>query len=179
MKIMILSDSHSMNKAELLKLMGRHQVDYYIHCGDIYMTFDGLDLDNFYNVRGNNDRPPIAKELTLTIDNLKFYIVHGHLYNVDFGIQELETYAKANHIDIVCFGHTHNPTYIIKDHITFINPGSVTYPRGQYRSPTYCLFDTKTKKVDFYDVKQNAICDPFHEEAKEPFSIFSFFKKKK
>ena len=179
MKIMILSDSHSMNKTELLKLMKRHKVDYYIHCGDIYMTFDGLALDHFYNVRGNNDRPPIPKELTMVIDGLKFYIVHGHLFNVDFGIQELETYAKENHIDIVCFGHTHNPTYIVKDNIIYINPGSVTYPRGKYRGATYCLFDTQTKKVDFYDVKQNEICHPFYEKPKETFSIFHFFKKKK
>lgn len=179
MKIMILSDSHSMNKAELLKLMSRHQVDYYLHCGDIYMTYQGLELENFYNVRGNNDRPPIPQELTLDIDGLRFYIVHGHLFNVDFGISELETYAKNNHIDIVCFGHTHSPTYIIKDQITYINPGSVTYPRGKYRSPTYCLFDTASRQLDFYDVKTNTICDPFHEDAKEPFSIFNFFKKKR
>lgn len=179
MKIMILSDSHSMNKTDLIKLMGRHHVDFYIHCGDIYMTFDGLNINNFYNVRGNNDRAPIPKEITMEIDGLKFFIVHGHLFNVDFGIQELETYAKENNIDVVCFGHTHNPTYIVKNDIIFINPGSVTYPRGKYRSPTYCLFDTETKKIDFYDVKQNNICDPFHEEAKETFSIFNIFKKKK
>lgn len=179
MKIMILSDSHSMNKEDLLKLLNRHNVDYYIHCGDIFMTYQGLDLDNFYNVRGNNDRPPIPQDITMKIDGITFYIVHGHQFNVDFGIHELEDYAKKHHIDIVCFGHTHNPVYTIKNNITFINPGSVTYPRGKYRFPTYCLYDTQTKRVDFYDVKQRKICDPFCEEPKKSFSIFNLFKKKK
>ncbi|MGN1181731.1 MAG: metallophosphoesterase family protein [Faecalibacillus sp.] len=179
MKIMILSDSHSMPKNKLVQLLNRHQVDYYIHCGDVYMPFTEIDNDHFYIVRGNNDMNPIPQNLTLMIDGLKFYIVHGHLYNIDYGIQELEYYAKENNIDVICFGHTHNPFYQVKDHITYINPGSVTYPRGQYRGPTYCLFDTQNQEVTFYDVNKNDICDPFSKEEKQSFSFFSLFKKKK
>ncbi|MGN1033663.1 MAG: metallophosphoesterase family protein, partial [Intestinibacter sp.] len=38
--------------------------------------------------------------------------------------------AKNNNIDFVVYGHTHIPEYKIIDNITFINPGSTTYPRG-------------------------------------------------
>ena len=55
MKIMILSDSHSMTKQTLLNFINQHPADYYIHCGDIYMPYSPLEIDNFYNVRGNND----------------------------------------------------------------------------------------------------------------------------
>lgn len=45
------------------------------------------------------------------------------------GIKSLYKYAKENNIDFVVFGHTHIPTYETIDNITFINPGSLTYPR--------------------------------------------------
>ena len=179
MKVMILSDSHSMPKKELFKIMELQQADEYIHCGDIYMPFENLEKKHFYNVRGNNDRKPIPDHLTLEIDGLRFFIVHGHLYHVDHGIHELENYAKDHHIDVVCFGHTHQPFYLVKDQIIYINPGSVTYPRGTYRRPTYCLFDTQSKEVVFYDVKDQTRCDPFVKQEKESFSFFHLCKNKK
>ena len=179
MQIMILSDSHSMKKNDLIKIINRHPADYYIYCGDIFMPYTDMNIDHFYIVKGNNDRPPVPENLTLEIDGLNFYIVHGHLYHVDSGIHELEKYAKENHIDVVCFGHTHQPTYIVQNEITYINPGSVTYPRGKYRYPTYCLFDTKTKKVTFYNVKNDELCDPFQTEPKKKLSFRHIFHKKR
>lgn len=179
MQIMILSDSHSMKKNDLIKIISRHPADCYIHCGDVFMPYTDIEIGHFYIVKGNNDRPPIPENLTLEIDGLNFFIVHGHLYHVDAGIQGLASYAKEHHIDVVCFGHTHRPTCQIQDDIIYINPGSVTYPRGQYRYPTYCLFDTKTKKVTYYNVKDDKVCDPFQAEPKKNFSLRHIFQKKR
>ena len=44
MKIMILSDSHSMTKQTLLNFINQHPADYYIHCGDIYMPYSPLEI---------------------------------------------------------------------------------------------------------------------------------------
>ena len=55
MKVMILSDSHHISKTDLLTLLKNNHVDYYIHCGDIYKSFDKITLPNFYLVKGNND----------------------------------------------------------------------------------------------------------------------------
>lgn len=171
MKIMILSDSHSMSKIDLLNLLKNNHVNYYIHCGDIYLTYDGISLNSFYLVRGNNDYGNIPDELLLTIDNLKIFVVHGHRYDVDYNLDHLKHIAKEKGADIVLFGHTHNPYYGIHDGIIFINPGSVCYPRGRYRNPTYCIFDTETKTNTFYDVTTLQPCDPFNivKKAKEPF----------
>lgn len=172
MKIMILSDSHAMSKTDLLNLLKANQVNYYIHCGDIYMTYDGLNLNNFYIARGNNDFSDIPYELFITLDNLKFFIVHGNRYDVDYNLDYLHTAAKQKGADIVCFGHTHQPFLDTKDGIIMINPGSTCYPRGQYRYPTYCILDTETKKVTYYNVTTLAPCDPFSREKtakKEPF----------
>ena len=78
MKIMILSDSHSMTKQTLLQFIKNHPASYYIHCGDIYMPYTPLEVDHFYNVRGNNDFVDLPKDLTLDIDHLKFFICHGY-----------------------------------------------------------------------------------------------------
>lgn len=179
MLVMIVSDSHSMNKTTLINTLKKHPADYYIHCGDIFMPYKDLELTHFYNVRGNNDGPQITSELNLEIDGLTFWITHGHQYNVDFGIEGLKHHIKNHHCDIVCFGHTHNPTYIKEDGTIYLNPGSLSYPRGRYMSPTYCLFDTKTKEVTYYDLKTGEKCDPFHEEPKEKFSLFKMLFQKK
>ena len=56
---------------------------------------------------------------------------------------EFRSNMHSNHkIDVVCFGHSHNPTCYKKENTLFINPGSVTFPRGNYPHPTYCIFDT-------------------------------------
>lgn len=120
MKIMILSDSHSVSKTDLLTLLKNNSVNYYIHCGDIYMTYDGINLNSFYLVRGNNDFGNIPDELFITIDDLKFYIVHGHRYDVDYNLDYLTHTAKEKGADIVCFGHTHRPYYDFHEGITFL-----------------------------------------------------------
>ena len=172
MKIMILSDSHSMTKQTLLNFINQHPADYYIHCGDIYMPYSPLEIDNFYNVRGNNDFADIPKDLTLTINGLNFFICHGHLFHIDESMYDLEQYALNHIIDVVCFGHSHNPTCYKKENTLFINPGSVTFPRGNYPHPTYCIFDTENHEVQFYDLKENQPCNPFEAKKKE-----SFFKR--
>ena len=65
MKIMILSYSHSMTKQTLLQFIKNHPASYYIHCGDIYMPYTPLEVDHFYNVRGNNDFVDLPKDLTI------------------------------------------------------------------------------------------------------------------
>ena len=42
MKIIILSDSHSMTKQALLQFIKNHPASYYIHCGDIYMPYTSI-----------------------------------------------------------------------------------------------------------------------------------------
>lgn len=171
MKVMILSDSHSMSKSNLIDLLNNQAVDYYIHCGDIFMSYDTLGLSNFYLVQGNNDFGNVPKEITITLDNKKFFVTHGHLYYVDYDIEGIVAKGKEVHADIICYGHTHAPFLQTVDSILVINPGSVTYPRGAYRKPTYCILDTVTLDVTFYDASTHEVCHPFT-SCKEKHSIF-------
>ena len=72
-----------------------------------------------------------------------------------------EILIESINADIICFGHTHRPYYKVNNKITMINPGSICYPRGHYKSPTYCIFDTKNRKTTFYNTNTLLPCDPF------------------
>ncbi|WP_455683056.1 YfcE family phosphodiesterase [Thomasclavelia sp.] len=167
MKVMILSDSHTISKNDLLALFKHNQADYYIHCGDIYMSYEKLNLNNFYLAKGNNDfNKNINDDLFITIDNLKFFITHGHRYNVNANLNYLYKTGEDKNADIICFGHTHRPYFKVHKKITMINPGSICYPRGQCCCATYCIFDTKNRKNIFYDANTFLPYNPFK---KEPF----------
>lgn len=173
MKIMILSDSHSMNKSTLVSILDSQQVDYYIHCGDIFMSYDALSLRNFYIVKGNNDFSNLPKELLITLDNKKIFITHGHTYDVEYTTDNLINKGLEVAADIICYGHTHAPLVKRDSGILIINPGSVTYPRGGYLETTYCILDTTTMEVTYYKTDDHSICDPFsRNKNKEKHSFF-------
>lgn len=162
MKVMILSDSHIMSKIDLQKLLKSNKADYYIHCGDIYKSYDNISMFNFYLVKGNNDyNYKITNDLLINIDQQNFFITHGHLYNVSSNLDFLISTAKKKGANIVCFGHTHQPLFIVKDDIIIINPGSVYLPRGNYPFPTYCIFNTENKNITFYNALTLKPCNPF------------------
>lgn len=48
----------------------------------------------------------------------------------------------------------------------------MTFPRGQYPHPTYCVFETTNQEVTFYDLKTDSPRNPFEVKKKE-----SFFKR--
>lgn len=158
MEVLIISDTHAMNREDLLAVLHRHPVDYYIHCGDIFSPYRKLPLSNLYLVRGNNDFNKAKEKLTPFIDNHRFFITHGHLYNVYYNMHSLLQAAKEEKANIVCFGHTHVPFLQTIDNILVINPGSAYYPRGDYFEPTYCILDTSTLLVTYYHVADGRAC---------------------
>ena len=58
--------------------------------------------------------------------------------------------------DIVCFGHTHRAFLEELDDIIFLNPGSLTFPKG-FSNETYAIAKTSEKsiQIDVYDMKQD------------------------
>ncbi len=136
MKIGIISDTHKDigNIDKVIPYL--KECDLIVHAGDniddaeyIYYATD-VDVKC---VKGNCDLYNIDEpyELTFIANNKKFFLCHGHNYDVKMGLNSLLRLAKNNHIDIVVYGHTHIPVYKTIDNVTFINPGSLTYPRGE------------------------------------------------
>ncbi len=135
MKIGIISDTHGNTEAMNKAILYLRECDSIIHAGDfiddaeyIYYSTD----KEVKCVKGNCDSYTTRGdyELEFTVNDKKFFLCHGHHHNVKSGLQLLQEIAKQRGIDFVVFGHTHIPTYKKMNNVAFINPGSITYPRG-------------------------------------------------
>lgn len=180
-KILVVSDSHHHNEI-LNKIFSHHpDIDTCIHCGDLQDNENTLNIKDLYLVRGNNDFELYPEDLTLTFENYKFYITHGHLLDIEFNDFKIKDMAKENNVDIALYGHTHDPKYYQEDGIYYLNPGSVSFPRGgKIFVPTYSILTLdESIECHFYNAKTFECIDDllFNPQPKKKKSFFSFFKK--
>ena len=107
--------------------------------------------------KGSVVMPP---SLVLTANGQQILFVHGHMEGVDFGYNKLGLDAKIQGIHYAVHGHTHVPTFEQRGDFTFINPGSISRPRGG--SPA--SFAILTVEKTFVDAAFLRINDPMGEE---------------
>lgn len=154
MKILIISDTHRHNK-NLEVLLGKvAPLDLVIHLGDFEGTEDDVKAMAGCPVEmiaGNNDFYSLSpKELITYIGKFKVLLTHGHLYNVSYSLKSLIAEANAKEVDIVMFGHTHRPLITRDRNLVILNPGSLSYPRQEGRTPTYIIMEIDDKNVAHY-----------------------------
>jgi len=142
---LVLSDTHG-DLYTVKKIIARYpQIDGVIHLGDYYRDAKNIklhysDLDVIM-VPGNCDFVyDVPSDKVLEVEGKRILLTHGHSYNVKSGIERLERKAVKENIDLVLFGHTHCPLQEYRSNITFVNPGSIGYPRG-LPNPTYGLLE--------------------------------------
>ncbi len=146
MKILIISDSHG-SFSGIRKVLSRESdAEMLIHCGDIEGD-EGLLARSFAGkevkiVAGNNDIfCNLDPELTFTLYGRKFFVTHGHRYGISMTPEILLDEAMSRDADIVLYGHTHRPAIIYHQHVTGVNPGSLTFPRQEGRIPSYAVME--------------------------------------
>lgn len=134
MRVGIIGDTHGnislFNKA--IKEMGK--IDIYIHLGDYVndakKVFDNTDA-KYITVKGNCDLiDDEYEEVIANINSKKFFICHGHKYNIKYGYNNIYYRALEEEANVVLFGHTHTPLLLWYNGILFFNPGSTIYPKG-------------------------------------------------
>jgi putative phosphoesterase len=136
-KVLVTSDSHG--KASLLsKIVEQEQADYVIHCGDFCTEKKQLPSVAMTVVRGNCDFEDVADEEFVSLAGYRFFVTHGHRYQVKNSLFSLSLLAQEKEADIVCFGHSHFPLCEQEEKKLFLNPGSIQSPRG-YTVPTYAV----------------------------------------
>ncbi|PLT30200.1 metallophosphoesterase [Peribacillus deserti] len=159
MKALIISDSHGLID-ELTELKIRHKdADVFIHCGDSELDFGHEALDGFQYVRGNCDFDSrFPKSISKEMLGYRFFVTHGHLYNVKMTLMNLSYQAEEEQAEIVCFGHSHIAGSEMIGGRLFINPGSIRLPKG-IRDKTYVLLDMQSRHVtvQFYSMDGNLI----------------------
>ena len=135
MKIIVVSDTHGSYRNFKRILQINRDADIVVHCGDSRNELDELRLEFpdkfFYAVRGNcdffTDLPNVE---CFTVERVSFMVTHGHLYNVKYGLGELEKAAREMGVDVVLFGHTHISCDEYRDGLRLFNPGSAGYGRS-------------------------------------------------
>ncbi len=109
----------------------------------------------------------MPQSLVMTVNGQQLLFVHGHLEGVDFGYNKLGLDAKIQGIHIAVHGHTHVPVFEQRGDFTFINPGSISRPRGG--SPA--SFAILTVEKDFVDAAFLKINDNMGEA--DSYSLFN------
>lgn len=156
MKLLVLSDSHG-DRQIVSELVDHYysEVDAIVHCGDSEMELADPLMNKLLMVKGNMDFaefPLIQKEI---IDNQVILLTHGHRFGVNEGLLKLELLAQQEKANLIFFGHTHQLGAEESQGKIFINPGSISQPRGKYAyiGGTYSIVETQNQKVtvNFYD----------------------------
>ncbi|WP_100405036.1 metallophosphoesterase family protein [Bacillus solitudinis] len=153
MKALIMSDSHGWSE-QVIEVVKRHEkeVDVVFHCGDSELEQQSTALKNIIVVKGNCDfGSDFSEEREETVQGVKFYIAHGHHYNVKMSLDLITYRGEEKQADIVCFGHTHIATSFQKNGTVYINPGSLRLPIRP-KTQTYCIcgVEDETITVRFY-----------------------------
>ncbi len=163
MKYLVVSDSHG-DRQILVNLLDRYEgkVDVMIHCGDSELRYDDELWQHFKVVTGNCDYDPrYLKKQVITTDLDRIFVTHGHLSNVRMGLTTLKMQALEEKATIALFGHTHQIGCESEEGILFLNPGSISQPRGplQYKSYAIIASDRDGYNVQYYTRDFSPITD--------------------
>lgn len=162
MKYLVVSDNHG-NRDVLVDIVHRWEdkVDAMFHCGDSELKVDDTLWQKFVVVKGNCDySSDYHNETTLLIGLDQVYMTHGHLFNVNMGLTYLSLAAKENHANLAFYGHTHKLAAELVEGVLYLNPGSISQPRGTYSHlKTYALVETLDERIEvcYYNEKHELV----------------------
>lgn len=152
MKLLVISDIHGslFYLKKILNIFEKNSYDKILILGDElyhgprnplpkeYNPKEAAELLNRYKskiiaVRGNCDSEvdqmvldfPITADYNMILwENKKIFMTHGHIYNIDNSL-------PLENEDILIYGHFHIPMIQRKEEKIFLNPGSISLPKGE------------------------------------------------
>ncbi len=151
MKLLILSDTHGRIEAAE-ELYGRLTgIDRILHLGDLTTDASRLAADlgvEVISVPGNMDGSfSKGDHQVLETEWGRILLVHGHMHQAKSGLLKLRYQAEESNCGAVFFGHTHSPLWIKEDGIYFLNPGSLSLPRGGTQG-SYAIVHTSAEELE-------------------------------
>lgn len=151
-KILIISDTHG-DKNNIINLIELEKPNYVIHAGDfcVSVTFISKYVDYF--VGGNNDVDGEKIKL-FDIEEIKFFLTHGHQYFFIGRNKGIINDAKLYGARVAITGHTHIEEIIEKDGILLINPGSLSFPRNKTNEKTYVVLIIDKNNIISSEIKK-------------------------
>lgn len=160
MRILVISDSHGSYRDWIKVIEKERKTGFqaFIFLGDgeddYMIAMRNVVGTDTYRIRGNNDyNRSIPYTSVVDIGQHRFFLCHGHTFDVDHGLERLENAAAQNGCHAALFGHTHCRHYSFSNGIHLFNPGSISLPRGG-EPHSYGIITDENGKLDFfhYDV---------------------------
>ncbi|MDQ0215421.1 putative phosphoesterase [Oikeobacillus pervagus] len=148
MKLLVVSDNHGWGEI-LSEIMARYKgkVDGFYHCGDSELYDHDPEMAGYTTVRGNCDTENrFPYELVEVMEGKRIFLTHGHRYQVKTTMMNLHYKAKEYRADFVFFGHTHMLGVEKVDETIYLNPGSISMPKGRMEK-TYAIVEVGRKEV--------------------------------
>ena len=144
MKLGVISDTHGVLREEVVERL--QECDYIIHAGDIGNKdiIDKLEsITKTFVVRGNNDDDEWGLTLPeyreIEMDEILIYLVHD----------KADIPKDLREVDLVIYGHSHKFSNEKIDNIIYLNPGSVSLPRGvDYKSFSIMNLENDNIKIE-------------------------------
>ena len=158
-RLLVLSDSHHNNNliGEIIERI-KNDIEGVVFLGDVCDDIDiykyvFTDLD-YYCVAGNCDyRSDYPSESIIEFHGKKILLTHGHRYSVKSSYSNLIATAVSNDVNICLFGHTHEACIFEEQGIYFMNPGSISLPKGTTYK-TYGIINIKDTKAELGDAPE-------------------------
>ncbi|GEO68610.1 YfcE family phosphodiesterase [Levilactobacillus acidifarinae] len=130
---LVISDNHG-DRAILETLKHQFHADAVFHCGDSELAVDDPWFTGVAAVRGNmdsDDRFPLV--LTPEVNGCRVLLAHGHRDAVNWDLTKLALHAQSVGAQAAFYGHTHELAVEMVAGCLFLNPGSISQPRGEFR----------------------------------------------
>ncbi len=158
MKVIILSDTHGSKKnMDNIIPTIKESIDLIIHAGDHFKDSVYLSEKSgkpVIAVAGNCDYENVEDEVEFEIENVRFFLTHGHRHRVKYDLGILAEYAKEKEADIAVFGHTHIKANEVVSGVQILNPGSLSQPRdGLDGSYVIMEIENCSYSFEYFNVK--------------------------
>ena len=150
-----MSDSHGDRAiVEDIKNHCLGKVDAIFHNGDSELKSDDPVWDGIQVVGGNMDfYGGYPERLVTDLNGLRVVQAHGHLFHINFSFQKLDLWVQEENADICLYGHLHIPDAWMEGRTLFLNPGSISQPRGLVTERLYAKIEVENDyfRVDYYN----------------------------
>lgn len=146
----VLSDSHyDRESIKSIKEKYGKTASAIFHCGDSELPSSDEIWSGITVVRGNCDYDEGYPDyLIKEIEGKRILLAHGHLFYVGLGLESYSYFAEEKGVNIALFGHIHQPVAQKINKILYLNPGSVSQPRGKYDFKMYATIEIVEKKYN-------------------------------
>ncbi len=131
MRILVVSDTHGSEANLRRAILAQPAAEIVIHLGDGQAEAERAKRNfpekMFLQVRGNCDMgSPLPYEGEYTVDGVKIFYTHGHMYNVKMGLYNAVCAAREKGAQVLLYGHTHQALTDYEDGLYLMNPGSLS-----------------------------------------------------